>query len=74
MNFEFEYIKIFIFLQIDEFKLKNIVRYLPEEMAEYIYETGDEKTIAIAIENYLQLGIVSNLKQNNQYENQKQFI
>ncbi|XKL60261.1 hypothetical protein PGB90_001277 [Kerria lacca] len=44
---------------IDEFKLKNIVRYLPEEMAEYIYETGDEKTIAIAIENYLQLGILS---------------
>lgn len=46
-------------MQMDTLKMKNVIRYLPKEMAEYIYKTGDEKTVTMAIENYLQLGIVS---------------
>lgn len=50
---------LFLFTQVQTLRMKNIVRYQPEEMAEYIYETGDEKTVTTAIENYLQIGMVS---------------
>lgn len=41
--------------------MKNIIRYQPEEMAEYIFETGDEKSVSTAVQNYLQTGVVGDI-------------
>ncbi|XP_065225514.1 uncharacterized protein LOC135849167 isoform X2 [Planococcus citri] len=43
---------------LDQFKMKTVVKYLPVEMADYIYQTGDERSVTMAIENYLRLGIM----------------
>lgn len=43
---------------MDDRNAKNaVIPYTPLEMAEYIYETGDEKTVTLAVEHFLQNGI-----------------
>lgn len=44
---------------VEIFGMKNIIRYQPEEMAEYIFETGDEKSVSTAVQNYLQTGVLN---------------
>lgn len=36
-------------------------RYTPSDMAEYVFWTGDEKGVTLAIEEFLQAGLVSDV-------------
>lgn len=47
-----------LFSQVDGYRLYSRDQYSPLDMAEYVFWTGDEKGITMAIEEFLQDGLV----------------
>ena len=45
--------------QADKYTSYAGVQYTPLDMAEYVFWTGDEKGVTLAIEEFLQEGLVS---------------
>jgi hypothetical protein len=48
-------------LQADKYTSYAGVQYSPLDMAEYVFWTGDEKGVTLAIEEFLQEGLVSSI-------------
>lgn len=49
---------VYIDLQVDKVDNLSGVQYSPLDMAEYVFWTGDEKGVTLAIEEFLQEGLV----------------
>lgn len=44
---------------MEKFSSYTGIQYSPQDMAEYVFWTGDEKGVTLAIEEFLQEGLVS---------------
>ncbi|KAI4460218.1 cytochrome b561/ferric reductase transmembrane [Holotrichia oblita] len=50
---------VYLYLQLDKYGSYSGIQYTPLDMAEYVFWTGDEKGVTLAIEEFLQEGLMT---------------